>query len=182
MRRLQLPSARSGMARLPPAAPFNRAPPRLCPDAPRAGGETSARESERTRPGARAAGRTGVRGGHSLCGAGRGAFPARSGPGRAALVSPQRRGVGGRACARAPREQAWPSGPGWARSQASDGLDPVGSVLGAGLCFSRDLAYSFLDTAALLAARQAPVQGPVREQLGGTETVGLYSLMTTLLS
>lgn len=104
VRRLQLPSARSGMARLPPAAPFNRAPPRLCPDAPRAGGETSARESERARPGARAAGRTGVRGGHSLCGAGRGARGlVQPGPGPAGRPwCPRRAGGSGAGPAPAP--------------------------------------------------------------------------------
>lgn len=47
-----------GMARLPPAAPFNRALPRLCPDASPAGGERRARGD----PSAPAPGRTGVQG------------------------------------------------------------------------------------------------------------------------
>lgn len=47
-----------GMARLPPAALFNRAPPRLCPDASLAGGERRVR-GDRSAP---APGHTGVRG------------------------------------------------------------------------------------------------------------------------
>lgn len=143
-------------ARLPPAAPFNRAPPRLCPDASRAGCARRAR-GDGSPP---AAGR-GARGGPSP------RLPWGAGAGRTPRPPPSgSRWAPGRACAPAPRPIGWEPGrrPGRlglqpaARSQASDRAGPVGISVGAG-CVVPGHILLFLDSAALVQPSRCRCKG-----------------------